>query len=108
MIWMLIEDGLSEEGCDVVGPVSQLEEALKAASSEAIDAALLDVNLGGKPVYPVADALAKRGVPFAFLTGYGEGGIDEAYRQRPMLRKPFTITALLDLAVRLAGGPRGA
>lgn len=101
MIWMLIEDGLSEEGCQVVGPVSQLEDALRAAETEAVDAALLDVNLAGRPVYPVADKLAGRGIPFAFLTGYGEGGIQEAYRNRPVLKKPFTLSALADLAVRL-------
>ncbi len=103
MIWMLIEDGLSEEGCVVVGPASQLDDALRAAADDAIDAALLDVNLGGRPVYPVADVLARRGIPFAFLTGYGAGGIQEAYRHHPVLKKPFTLNGLVALAVRLVG-----
>lgn len=101
MIWMLIEDELSEEGCQVVGPAARLDEALLAASNETIDAALLDVNLGGRPVYPVADVLARRGIPFAFLTSYGEGGIQEAYRHHPVLKKPFTLNGLVALAVRL-------
>jgi len=106
MIWMLIEDGLSEEGCQVVGPASQLEDAMRAAAHEQIDAALLDVNLGGRPAYPVADILAKRGIPFGFLTGYGEGGLQEAYRHRPVLKKPFTLTNLVDLAVSLVNQPK--
>jgi CheY-like chemotaxis protein len=103
MIRMLIEDGLCEEGCSIVGPAARLDDALRAASNEVIDAALLDVNLGGRPVYSVADALAGRGIPFAFLTGYGEAGVEEAYRHRPVLKKPFSLRNLVDLAVRLVG-----
>jgi CheY-like chemotaxis protein len=105
MIWMLIEDGLSEEGCRVIGPASRLDDALRIAASEPVDAALLDVNLGGRPAYPVADILVQRGIPFAFLTGYGEGGIQEAYRHRPVLKKPFTLRGLVALAVSLVERP---
>ena len=105
MIWMLIEDGLSEEGCQVVGPAARLDDALHAAASETLDAALLDVNLGGQPAYPVADILAKRGIPFAFLTGYGEAGLNEAYRHRPVLKKPFTLNKLVALAASLVARP---
>jgi CheY-like chemotaxis protein len=103
MIRMLIEDALSEEGCSIVGPAAQFDDALRAAGDEAIDAALLDVNLGGRPVYPVADVLARRGIPFAFLTGYGEAGVEEVYRHQPVLKKPFTVRSLVDLAVHLVG-----
>lgn len=105
MIWMLIEDGLSEEGCQVVGPAARLDDALRAAASETLDAALLDVNLGGQPAYPVADILAERGIPFAFLTGYGEAGLNEAYRHRPVLKKPFTLNKLVALAASLVAPP---
>src|SRR3546814_9846381 len=57
-------------GCDVVGPASRLEKAMQLAAAEAIDGAILDVNLRGRPVYPVATALKARGIPFLFSTGY--------------------------------------
>ena len=68
----------------------------------AFDAAILDVNLDGQEVFPVAEILAGRGLPFVFVTGYGGGGLPEAYRSRPTLQKPFqrdelsrTLSAML-------------
>lgn len=90
MVAMIIEDTLSDIGCEIVGPMSSIERALAAAKNEdRIDGAFLDVNLRGQLVYPVAEALTARGVPFAFVTGYGEKGIDERYRGTPVLTKPF-------------------
>jgi hypothetical protein len=57
-------------------------------------AAILDVNLDGQQIYPVADILTKRGVPFVFVTGYGEGSLPEPYRSRPALQKPFQAEQL--------------
>ncbi len=106
MIWMLIEDSLGDAGCHAVGPLSRLDEALRAAETETVDAALLDVNLAGKPAYAVADILARRGIPFGFLTGYGEGGLREEYRRCPVLKKPFTQKTLIGLVASLVGPPR--
>lgn len=106
MIWMMIEDSLLTQGCQAMGPFSRLEEALRAAESETVDAALLDLNLAGKPAYPVADILISRGIPFAFLTGYGEAGLREEYRGRPVLQKPFMEKSLIALATSLVGSPR--
>lgn len=90
MVAMIIEDTLSDLGCEVVGPMSSIDKALAAAKGvDRIDGAFLDVNLRGQLVYPVAEALASRGVPFAFVTGYGANGIDERYRNAPVLTKPF-------------------
>ena len=90
MISMLVEDMLSDLGCTVVGPAHELAAALALANgSEQIDAALLDVNLGGQSVFPVADALRARGVPSVFSTGYGEAGLREVDRGAPVLQKPF-------------------
>lgn len=75
--------------CAVVGPYATVREATGAAESEALDLALLDVNLDGEPVYPVAEALLARGIPFLFLTGYGGDGIDGSFRDYPRLTKPF-------------------
>ena len=89
LVSMLVEDMLSDLGCIVVGPAAELEEALRLAGSADIDAALLDVNLGGRPIFPVADALKERGVPFAFASGYGAAGLEEGHREAPILQKPF-------------------
>ena len=90
MIAMLVEDMLAELGCSVVGPAHALEAALNLARTEqGIDAALLDVNLGGQPVFAVADALREKGVPAIFSTGYGDAGLRDVDRGSPVLQKPF-------------------
>ena len=89
MVSMLIEDMLSDLGCQVVGPASRLDEALELARIGGIDCAVLDVNLGGQPIFPVADLLRERGAPFAFATGYGDAGLREVDRGTPVLQKPF-------------------
>jgi len=92
LVAMLVEDMLADEGCEVAATASRLGEALTLAGDTglAIDLAILDVNLAGEPVFAVAEILSKRGVPFAFATGYGAGGLPEAWRHRPTLQKPFT------------------
>jgi CheY-like chemotaxis protein len=63
--------------------------ALALAEAEPIDAAILDVNLAGTDVFPVADALRRRGVPFLFASGYGERGLPGAFADSPILQKPY-------------------
>jgi CheY-like chemotaxis protein len=89
MVSMLIEDMLAELGCEVVGPASRLDEALAIAKEAELDCAVLDVNLGGQPIFPLADLLRERGRPFAFATGYGDAGLREVDRGSPVLQKPF-------------------
>jgi len=89
MIAMLMEDMLGELGCDVVATVGQFDQAMAAAETADFDLAFLDVNLRGVPVYPVAQVLRTRGIPFAFVTGYGSAGIDPANAEAPILQKPF-------------------
>ena len=89
MVSMLIEDMLSELGCQVVGPASRLDDALELAREAEMDCAVLDVNLGGQPIFPLADLLRERGLPFAFATGYGDAGVRDVDRQAPVLQKPF-------------------
>jgi DNA-binding response OmpR family regulator len=93
MIAMMIEDLLAEIGCEVIGPANRIDAALALVDSD-IDVALLDVNLAGQVVYPVADRLRARGVPVIFLTGYGNVGVDPRYRDCPVLTKPFELTGL--------------
>ena len=77
MVALLLEDMIADLGHRVVGPVGRLGKALDVANREAIDVAILDVNVDGKEVYPVAEALAARHIPFAFVTGYGPQGLRE-------------------------------
>jgi CheY-like chemotaxis protein len=89
MVSMLIEDMLTDLGCSVVGPASRLDEAIELAKVSELDCAVLDVNLGGQPIFPLADLLRERGKPFAFATGYGDAGIRDVDRGTPVLQKPF-------------------
>jgi CheY-like chemotaxis protein len=89
MVSMLIEDMLTDLGCVVVGPASRLDEAIELAGNSELDCAVLDVNLGGQPIFPLADILRAKGAPFAFATGYGDAGLREADRGTPVLQKPF-------------------
>ncbi len=86
---LLLEEMLAELGYQVVGPVGRLGKAVEIASKAPIDAAILDINVDGKEVYPVADALAARHIPFAFVSGYGKEGLRASYRASPTLGKPF-------------------
>jgi DNA-binding response OmpR family regulator len=90
----LIAEELEEEGCVVIGPAGRLADGLALAHAEQLDGALLDVNLAGEICLPIAERLAERGVPFAFLTGYGESMLPPAFRLRPRLTKPFNLTEL--------------
>jgi CheY-like chemotaxis protein len=106
MIAMLVEDMLEDLGHALVRVATRLEEAVAAAEIESVDLAILDLNLGGTLTYPAADVLAERGIPFIFATGYGSGGLKEAYSAQPTLQKPFTADAL-GQAIRQALGGGG-
>jgi CheY-like chemotaxis protein len=89
LIGMLLEDMLTDLGYEVVKVVPRLKDALAAVESDSFDLAILDVHLQGESAFPVADALIARNLPFVFATGYGERGLPESYRERPVLQKPF-------------------
>ena len=95
LLAMNIEDMLLERGHAVAGIAGRIEPALALARDGEFDVAILDVNLAGDRSFPVADALAARGIPFLFATGYGRAGIEPAYRDRPVLQKPFRAAELL-------------
>ncbi len=89
LVALAAEDILISEGYSVVGPADRLESALRLAKSEALDGAVLDINLAGDYVWPVADALFERGVPFVLLTGFGKGlDLPPSCRLTPLLTKP--------------------
>jgi len=89
MVSMLIEDMLTDLGCRVIGPASRLDEAFDLARTADLDCAVLDVNLAGQPIFPLADLLRERGRPFAFATGYGDAGLRDIDKGAPVLQKPF-------------------
>ena len=89
LIGMLLEDMLTDLGHEVAAVVPRLKDALAAVERETYDMAVLDVHLHGESAFPVAEALIAKGVPFVFATGYGERGLPENYRGRPVLQKPF-------------------
>jgi PAS domain S-box-containing protein len=88
LVAMMMRDILTELGFSVVGPFSRLAEAMVAAVHDEIDAGIIDVNLGGEFVYPVADVLVARKVPFVFVTGYGVESIDGRFCDVPIIKKP--------------------
>ena len=100
LIAWLITDTLESLGCDIVGPVSALEAALEMAQDPTVDAAILDVNVRGGKIYPVAELLLARGVPFVLASGYQEWALPTTLRDQPRLTKPYTM-AQLEERVRL-------
>jgi DNA-binding response OmpR family regulator len=104
LVASLIEDMLQAAGC-VVSPASRVAEALDAVDHETYDAAVLDVNLGGDRIDPVADALSRHNVPFIFVTGYSMGALPGEHAARPRLCKPFRMADLVGTLSRLVDAP---
>lgn len=98
---MLMEDMLGELACDVVATVGQIEAAMAAADTGVFDLAFLDVNLRGVPVYPVAEILRARAIPYAFVTGYGTADGEAERPDVPVLQKPFQSQDLAAVVRRL-------
>lgn len=102
-----LEDILAELKCTIVGPAMRMQQALDMAGQDiAADVAILDVNIGGQTVFPVAEALTARGIPVAFATGYGRGGLPEEWQHCPVLMKPYTdqdvVSALAAMSAAVA------
>jgi DNA-binding response OmpR family regulator len=101
LVAMMVEDVLHAEGCLIVGPFPRVEPALKAAREEPLDAGILDVNLAGERVDPIARALAERNIPFVFTTGYDPAMLPAEHADRPTLAKPFKPAQLIDKLLAL-------
>jgi DNA-binding response OmpR family regulator len=89
LIRMLLEDMLADLGYGVAAALDSIAEASAFAAKGDFSAAILDINLDGEEIFPVADILERRGLPFMFVTGYGERVLPERYRSHPTLQKPF-------------------
>src|ERR1700738_2624924 len=94
LVAMMMRDTLTELGLSVIGPFSRLSEAMIAAVHAEIDAGIIDINLGGEFVSPVADVLVARNIPFVFVTGYGVESIEPRFGGVPMIKKPVQRQAL--------------
>lgn len=106
LVAMLLEGMLEELGCEVVDVAGSLDQALASLDNIVGEAhaAILDVNLGGEMVYPLADKLAERRVPFLFATGYGRAGVASRYPGAPVLAKPYRHEDLAAALAAVAGG----
>ncbi len=107
LVAMLMRDMLTELGYSVVGPFSRPADAETAIAGGGVDAAVLDINLDGDMVYPLADILAARGIPFVFVTGYGAESIEKRFADVPVLQKPVE-PQMLEGAFALKGNGNGA
>ncbi len=97
LVALMMHEVLRRQGLTVIGPVSTVHEALSLAAEEHVDGAILDVNLNGQSIYPVADLLASRATPFVFVTGYHVSGIDHRYAHVPVLEKPISSKQIREL-----------
>ena len=106
LVSMLVEDLLRDAGATVLGPAPSVGDALRlveaAAADGGISAAVLDINLGGRHVRPVADRLAALGVPFLFATGYGANRDAGGHGAAPVVEKPFDTERLITAVEALA------
>lgn len=104
LVAMLLETILEDMDCLPVGPAANVDDGeILARDTADLDAALLDVNVAGRQVFPVAEVLKARGVPFVFSTGYGEGGLPEEWRGQATIQKPFTEAAIRDALMKAMG-----
>jgi DNA-binding response OmpR family regulator len=95
LVAMDLESHLTAAGCEVIGPAGTLEQAKSLVSGAHYDAALVDVNLAGRPVDEIAAALTQKNCPFAFVTGYGREALPRGFRDAVVLSKPFSRDQLL-------------
>ncbi len=105
IIAMDLEMMLQDEGCEVVATVPTVKAALAQIAQHELDCAFLDINLGHEQVFPVADELARKGVPFALLSGHTRGVLPPAHKNRPALPKPYLKKDVLKILAHLQGGP---
>jgi two-component system, response regulator PdtaR len=96
LIAMALEDLLTISGFAVVGPASSLKQGMRLIEEQTVDGAILDINLRGEMVFPLADALAARSIPFVYVTGYGKL-LGAANHGRPVLQKPYNSEHLLEI-----------
>jgi CheY-like chemotaxis protein len=107
LLCYVLEETLREAGCEVVGPFARLPDALEAVPTIHIDVALLDINIRGQLISPLAAHLSERGVPFIVTSAYSSNDLPYALQSAHQLRKPYTSTDVLEnLAAALTNNHR--
>lgn len=104
LVASLIEEALTDQGFEITGPFAKLDQAIKAALTERVDAAVLDINLQGERVYPLADLLIEASIPVVLCTGYGGETIPPQYSKLSRLEKPFTPEAVGSAVAQVLDG----
>jgi CheY-like chemotaxis protein len=107
LLALSLEEDLRDLGCAIVGPYAELDAALTAAREEAFDLAVLDVNLNGRPVFPLAEELLERGIPVLLLSGYAPSRLPETLTEVPRLAKPYDRAGLIRKVERLLAAKDG-
>jgi DNA-binding response OmpR family regulator len=105
LISVMVTDMLTDIGITVIGPAATIAAGMRMAESEDMDAAILDVNVRGERIDPVAEALIKRGIPVLFATGYGEVTLASGH-VAPVIDKPYTQEKLVRGLAMALGGPQ--
>ena len=100
MLVLELQDLLAEFGCRIAGRAARLPEAIELARTLDCDVAVLDINLSGERVDPVADILHNRGIPFIFATGYGGDGLKADNTSIPLIEKPYDGETLRAALIR--------
>jgi DNA-binding response OmpR family regulator len=101
----IVAEFLRECGLEPMGPVGRLETAMHMARERALDGAILDINLNGRPCFPVCALLSARRIPFIFLTGYPAAAIPIEYRGAVLVTKPFEVTEMKEIVAEMLGLP---
>lgn len=106
LVLVNLEDMLADLGCTLIGPAMRIDqaEAMLEAACDA-DVAVLDVNIGGKPVFPIAEKLRERGVPLVLATGYGRDGLPPEWQSATVLGKPYTFDDLAGALLQAKATP---
>jgi len=103
----VVAEFLLECGLEPIGPVGRLESAMRMARERALDGAILDINLNGRPCFPICAILSARRTPFMFLTGFPQAAIPIEYRWAHLIAKPFELTEMKEVLAHMLGLPQG-
>jgi CheY-like chemotaxis protein len=98
---------LEDQGCAVIGPATSVQQGLKLVEETKVNGAILDINLNGEMVYPVAKELMDRNIPFVFTTGYSSLDVPSSYRSVPRLDKPVEAGLFIRVLEKLLGEESG-
>ena len=101
----VVAEFLRECGLKPIGPVGRLESAMHMARERTLDGAILDINLNGRPCFPICTILSARRIPFMFLTGYPHAAIPIEYRSTPLITKPFEPNEMKEALAEMLGLP---